>query len=153
VNFHDTKTRFCNICGTSSMEANFYRHVTSRCAECHKRKVRENRVEKIDYYRSYDAKRYKEQPHRKQMNEQYAKTPRGIEVAKRCRKKWMALNQVKRKAHILVGNAVRDGKLEKPKACQVCGKEHRRIHGHHSDYSKPLDVIWVCPPCHQEFHR
>lgn len=147
------KLRACNICGCTNEEARFYNRVTSRCAECHKKRVRETRAEKIDYYRAYDAKRFQEQPQRRANNEAYAKSPRGKEVMQGVRKRWLALNQVKRRAHIKVGNAVRDGKLEKPEACQVCGASGRRIQGHHHDYSKPLDVVWVCPPCHREFHR
>jgi hypothetical protein len=147
------KLRICNICGCTNEEARFYNRVSSRCAECHKKCVRKNRAKKIDYYRAYDAKRFQEQPQRRAANEAYAKTPRGKAVMMETRKKWLALNQVKRRAHIKVGNAVKAGTLQKPDACQVCGATGRRIHGHHQDYSKPLDVVWVCPPCHREFHR
>lgn len=143
----------CKLCGCTSKEARFYNRVASRCAECHKKCVRENRAENIDYYRAYDAKRFQEQPQRRAANKAYAQTPRGKEVLNRSKNRWLALNQIKRLAHIKVGNAVRDGKLEKPAACQVCGASGRRIHGHHHDYSKPLDVTWVCPPCHREFHK
>jgi hypothetical protein len=147
------KLRFCNICGCTNEETRFYNGVTSRCTECHKKCVRKNRAENIEYYREYDAKRFQEQPERRAKNEEYNKSPRGRELKKGYTKKWLALNQVKRRAHIKVGNAVRDGKLEKATACQVCGATERRLHGHHHDYSKPLDVVWVCPPCHREFHK
>jgi hypothetical protein len=38
-----------------------------------------------------------------------------------------------------------------PAACEVCGKTDN-VHGHHQDYSKPLEVIWVCPKHHRLFH-
>jgi hypothetical protein len=44
----------------------------------------------------------------------------------------------------------RDGRLT-PQPCERCGRED--THGHHEDYSKPLDVNWLCPPCHGERHR
>ena len=50
-------------------------------------------------------------------------------------------------------NALRAGKLTKPDACSKCGKAGR-IHGHHPDYSKPLEVVWLCHSCHiGEHHR
>ena len=147
------KLRVCNICGCTNEEARFYPGVTSRCAECHKKCCRRNRANKIDYYRAYDAKRFQEQPHRRAANEAYAKSERGKALSIQVKKKWQANNQVKRSAHIRLGNAVKSGKIVKPDACSVCGNTQRRIHGHHYDYSKPLDVIWVCPPCHREFHR
>jgi hypothetical protein len=39
------------------------------------------------------------------------------------------------------------GKVVKPKKCSVCGKI-KPLHGHHKDYTKLLDVIWVCRDCH-----
>lgn len=58
----------------------------------------------------------------------------------------------KQNARIKVRTAVQSGKLVKPSTCSVC-RESRRIHGHHDDYSKPLEVRWVCIKCHADIHR
>lgn len=42
------------------------------------------------------------------------------------------------------------GKLKKPKCCEQCGQE-RKIEGAHYDYSRPLDVRWLCIPCHRKW--
>jgi len=65
---------------------------------------------------------------------------------------WQAKNPEKRKAHIAVGNAVRDGTLKKPNRCEDCG-ENGLIHGHHEDYSQPLKVDWLCTRCHTKRHN
>ena len=49
-----------------------------------------------------------------------------------------------------LGRAVRDGKITKC-PCVVCGNS--RSHGHHSDYTKPLEVIWLCALHHREEHE
>ena len=43
------------------------------------------------------------------------------------------------------------GNLRVPSKCQVCGAK-AKLHGHHEDYSKPLEVTWVCRPCHRKIH-
>ncbi len=39
--------------------------------------------------------------------------------------------------------------------CPECGQsvEPRQLHGHHVDYSKPLEVIWLCEQCHGATRR
>ena len=47
-------------------------------------------------------------------------------------------------------NAVYRGKIKK-EPCEVCGKI--RVCGHHKDYSKPLEVNWLCSTHHGQIHR
>lgn len=35
--------------------------------------------------------------------------------------------------------------------CSVC--ENPIAEGHHNDYTKPLEVIWLCRNCHMDFHK
>lgn len=60
-------------------------------------------------------------------------------------------NKDKTKAHRLVVKALREGNLTRPETCESCGK-HGRIQGHHADYSKPLEVDWLCSSCHTLEH-
>lgn len=48
-----------------------------------------------------------------------------------------------------VNRAVAAGRLVK-KPCAVCGSP--RSQAHHQDYSRPLDVIWLCAKHHAEEH-
>lgn len=55
-------------------------------------------------------------------------------------------------AYMAVDAALRCGVLIRPHYCSGCGcsdSEHR-IEAHHYDHSKPLDVIWLCTPCHEK---
>lgn len=53
-------------------------------------------------------------------------------------------------AHKAVQTAVARGKMIR-QACQVCGVKN--AHAHHRDYSKPLDVEWLCKTHHEETHK
>jgi hypothetical protein len=33
----------------------------------------------------------------------------------------------------------------------VCGS--KKVHGHHEDYNKPLEVHWLCPKHHKARHK
>lgn len=56
------------------------------------------------------------------------------------------------KANNVVNRAVRTGKLTRPTDCSSCDNPNGRIEAHHPDYSKPLEVIWLCSSCHREEH-
>ncbi len=51
--------------------------------------------------------------------------------------------------------AVQNGEIAKPSKCEKCNGEFPlfKIHGHHPDYTKPLEVIWLCSICHGLEHR
>ena len=54
-------------------------------------------------------------------------------------------------ARILLNSHVKCGKVIKPEACEMC-HEKKKIEAHHEDYSKPLEVQWVCKGCHTMIH-
>ena len=39
----------------------------------------------------------------------------------------------------------------KRQQCEICGGTNS--HGHHEDYSKPLDVVWLCSKHHSWIHQ
>ncbi len=50
----------------------------------------------------------------------------------------------------ILRKAVQDNRIVKPGVCSDCGSatERMELHGHHEDYSKPLEVAWLCRKCH-----
>jgi len=67
------------------------------------------------------------------------------------RNKYRHNNPEKIKAHSILNNAIRAGLIQRL-PCSICGST-KRIHGHHPCYSKPLDVVWLCPLHHAEHHK
>jgi formylmethanofuran dehydrogenase subunit E len=81
--------------------------------------------------------------------------------AKKNRERFVELHQENRRRHpekyqarSALTSALRSGKITKPDLCENCGErtESPQLHGHHVDYSKPLDVEWLCEPCHLAAH-
>ena len=64
--------------------------------------------------------------------------------------KWKAANPIKKKASDLVNSAIKTGRMVR-QPCEICGTT-KGVHGHHCDYSKPLDVMWLCPAHHTAWH-
>ncbi len=50
--------------------------------------------------------------------------------------------------------SVQSGALVRPSCCSICGGNNNGevIQGHHDDYTKPLEVRWVCMECHRDIH-
>lgn len=64
-------------------------------------------------------------------------------------KRWKDKNPDKYKIYKTVFSAVRNGTLKRKKC--FCGKI--KVEAHHEDYSKPLEVIWLCKKHHAEYDR
>jgi hypothetical protein len=123
----------CSKCDVTKAADAFYER-SARCKECTKAAVRANYRTNRAHYVDYDRRREKTAPRRA------AKS-----AAARLYKE---RNPLKRKARVMVGNAIRGGRLIR-RPCK-CGAE--KVHAHHHDYSKPLEVEWLCIRCHWEHH-
>ncbi len=77
---------------------------------------------------------------------------RNKEKVAQMKKQYKKSNNLKIKCHQKVERSLKNGVLKKPITCQQCGK-NAKLHAHHCDYSKPLEVIWMCPFCHKEWHK
>lgn len=67
-------------------------------------------------------------------------------------KKYRQNHPEKKKARNKISHAPRDGTIERPLQCESCFKEGP-VEGHHPDYSKPLEVDWLCKGCHAKVHH
>ena len=127
----------CTICGSLKGLDCFYKNkgmaggTINQCKDCVKKRVRKNRSEKIEYYRSYDRER-------------------GARQDASYLRSYRATYPKKYAAHKAVSKAVKSGVLV-PQSCECCG-ESDRVHAHHDDYARQLDIRWLCTPCHKKWH-
>ena len=98
-------------------------------------------------------RRYRKTPQYKAWRKKYLtknqKKREYRELQNKRYKKYLIKNGDKHKIRQMVRNAVRDGRLEK-QDCEVCGD---KAEAHHEDYSKPLEVLWLCKKHHMEKHK
>jgi hypothetical protein len=61
--------------------------------------------------------------------------------------------ELQTQAKSIFERAIRTGMLIRPKQCSKCFVIPKRaVEGHHPDYSKPLEVLWLCHRCHRSTH-
>lgn len=58
-------------------------------------------------------------------------------------------HELRRNARNLVNRMLRQGLLERL-PCEVC--KNKKVEAHHDDYSKPLEIRWLCKMHHYEHH-
>lgn len=145
----DRAMKVCFKCGVEKPLAEFYRHPRmadghlNKCKDCTKRDVAKNyrRKRRDPKWLEAERRRGREKYHRLYRPENPAV--------------FVTTNQdpaVKQWARRVFKSAVRDGKVVRPERCEECGTSKGPIHGHHDDYTKPLDVRWLCTRCHAAVH-
>jgi len=76
------------------------------------------------------------------------------EYMQRHRNTYAQLNPEQKKrsnARSYLNTYIRRGKVI-PGPCAYCGTTERKVTGHHKDYDKPLEVVWLCNRCHRATH-
>jgi hypothetical protein len=71
-------------------------------------------------------------------------------INSRYKKRFEARYPEKVRAHEIVRRAIKSGALTR-QPCIECGRSED-VHAHHEDYSRPLDVRWLCPRHHRMTH-
>ena len=66
---------------------------------------------------------------------------------KLAKKIWRENNREKIKAHRAVNKNIKLGLLERKITCDRCGNKGK-LEAHHDDYNKPLEIVFLCRPCH-----
>jgi len=66
-----------------------------------------------------------------------------------CRK-YCYSNPRARYCHLFVYLALKSGKVVR-EPCEICGNP--KTDAHHDDYSKPMEIRWLCRSHHRKLHR
>lgn len=103
--------------------------VTYRCKECLS----------DDYY---DLRDYHINRHKKYRKDNPEKVMAYIETVPHKQKK----------AGQMIRSRLLYNTVDRPDTCSSCGNDCKPD-AHHADYDKPLDVTWLCRPCHMKLHR
>jgi hypothetical protein len=136
----------CAACGISKPLDDFHRirkgddARVSNCRACANEKLRQRRLADPEGNRAYHL------AYRRAWRANAANAARETEHARA----WRTKNADRYAAHMAVAVAKQQGKLQ-AKPCEVCGNE--RADAHHDDYSRPLDVMWLCRLHHAERHK
>ncbi len=63
---------------------------------------------------------------------------------------------LRKQARVILQKAIDSGELVRPEKCSRCGStvsKKETIAAHHFDYTKPLEVVWLCRKCHAGEHK
>ncbi len=128
----------CIRCNTVLNISEFYKHRAmgdghlNKCKECCKAYTLKHRRENSEYYKEYDRIRGRTEERKKRNVDRY-KLLKEIDPIK-----LKSLNKKRSDNWIII----------KPNSCTECNEPNEYLEAHHEDYSKPLEVKFLCTKCH-----
>lgn len=96
-------------------------------------RYRERRVRNPDTFKDKDKRYYLK--HRKEI------------IAKRRQKYKESAHKIRAREAVKI--ALYNGLIMRSKICELCGEGEEKLEAHHYDYSKQIDIIWLCKRCHR----
>ncbi len=132
--------RLCAKCLVTKSLDEFYRDTTNKegrdytCADCRR-----------SFHRERDSR-----PDRIAKSKAWLKSERGKELLSVRAKLNYTIHRERILAQRAIQKLIRLGVLVR-QPCEVCGESNGN--GHHPDYSKPLEVVWLCQKHHSQQHR
>jgi hypothetical protein len=141
-------------CG-ENRSSEFYKSNKSKCKKCVIAVVNKRRSENIDKIREYDRNRpnAKERviQNQERIDRYKTENPKKYKQIHQQKIEWAKRNRHKRNAQQKLSRALLNGTVLRPDRCELC--DDTKVQAHHPNYSKPLDVIWLCASCHSEEHK
>ena len=151
------KSKKCRTCEEAKDLSDFYKHRlikdghANECKGCQKKRA------KAWYQSSQEKRRNKSKQYYEENREkilEYRHTDKFRAFNAKGVAKYAKNNREKVKAQQKLNHEIIMGRIVRPIICEGCGRNTEKlIQGHHYDYSKPLDVIWLCIECHADIHR
>lgn len=163
--FYKGTTRWCKACNRERSRKYRGEHLEERSrylkrwnathreykADAHRKWREANRDHLNKYARKYNRRRREIDP---EPSRQYHQTWRANNKAKL--REYVKHNIYERRQKDAVRaklrRAVKAGKIIKPDRCTRCDA-CTKLSAHHSDYSQPYLVEWLCHRCHMKEHR
>ena len=148
------KTKPCSSCKERKKLHEFYENKAltdgheNTCKVCFRKRSKLWRLRNIAHVREMNRIANRK-PKQRAYRAAWVKTPTGSASHKRTTARWRKRNKLKTRAHKKLWTAIRSGVVIRQR-CEVCNV--KKVHAHHSDYSKPLDVKWLCPKHHMALH-
>jgi hypothetical protein len=131
----NTDQKTCFKCGTEKPVTEYYKH----------KQMADGHLNKCKACTKTDVKAHRQDPRYRAKVLAYDRA-RGSRQSPGYIREWRRKNPDKYRAHMLVAT-----NLKSPGVCSECDSTYH-IEAHHDDYSKPLDVRWLCAACHKQHH-
>lgn len=135
----------CNCCQHDKVLADFPRNKNmadgylNTCKTCRQRQCAQWRRENPSRTKEYDRNRAATAERRRQVQA--------------ARDRWAQRYPERKAAEAVVTDAIRKGQLTPWPACATPGCDNGPLEAHHCDYTRPLDVVWLCQCCHKQAHQ
>lgn len=143
--------KICTECRTPKPFTEFYgTPPTAKCKECTKAKANAYRAANLEKVKAYDRAR-SSLPHRVAARTEYQSTNAYSASHSAANARYRKRHPERDIARTALNNAVRDGRVVPWPICAM-PECNSKPEAHHPDYSKPLDVVWLCDAHHKQAH-
>lgn len=75
------------------------------------------------------------------------------ETKRRGNRRYNAKHPGRLRAHRIVDGELRSGRMKRGECERLSADCSGKVHAHHDDYAKPVEVRWLCARHHREWHK
>jgi len=148
----------CSKCGKEKLMSEFHKDksyscgIKARCKKCVNADAKDYADRNPELKKARSCVYYEN--NKKKINKrasEYRRTAVGRKVKSVSNKKRLDRFPKQARANRLINLEIKNGRVARPNTCSICSKK-RKTQAHHCDYSKPLEVAFMCTYCHASWH-